>query len=65
MASENAIAPASLAQLVEHALRKRMVRGSIPLGGLCLLGFCKVLSTQLETATEHVRAEPHTIANRD
>ena len=24
---------ASLAQLVEHALRKRMVRGSIPLGG--------------------------------
>jgi hypothetical protein len=30
---------ASLAQLVEHALRKRMVRGSIPLEG-CLFLFC-------------------------
>ena len=28
---------ASLAQLVEHALRKRIVRGSIPLGGLDIL----------------------------
>ena len=28
---------ASLAQLVEHALRKRMVVGSIPTGGLPLL----------------------------
>ena len=27
---------ASLAQLAEHALRKRMVVGSIPTGGLCL-----------------------------
>ena len=27
-------ATASLAQLVEHALRKRMVMGSIPIGGL-------------------------------
>ena len=26
---------ASLAQLVEHALRKRMVAGSIPAGGFC------------------------------
>jgi hypothetical protein len=26
---------ASLAQLAEHALRKRMVAGSIPAGGLC------------------------------
>ena len=26
---------ASLAQLVEHALRKRMVMGSIPIGGCC------------------------------
>ena len=31
----NAAAAASLAQLVEHALRKRMVTGSIPVGGLC------------------------------
>ena len=29
---------ASLAQLVEHALRKRMVVGSIPTGGSCQLG---------------------------
>ena len=29
----NLVAHASLAQLAEHALRKRMVRGSIPLGG--------------------------------
>ena len=29
----NAVAAASLAQLVEHALRKRMVTGSIPVGG--------------------------------
>ena len=28
---------ASLAQLAEHALRKRMVMGSIPIGGLFLL----------------------------
>ena len=28
-------ARASLAQLVEHALRKRMVMGSIPIGGSC------------------------------
>ena len=27
---------ASLAQLVEHALRKRMVMGSIPIGGFCV-----------------------------
>ena len=29
-----ATADASLAQLAEHALRKRMVMGSIPIGGL-------------------------------
>ena len=29
----NAAAAASLAQLIEHALRKRMVTGSIPVGG--------------------------------
>ena len=32
--SKTIIAAASLAQLVEHALRKRMVMGSIPIGGL-------------------------------
>ena len=31
--SNAAAAAASLAQLVEHALRKRMVTGSIPVGG--------------------------------
>ena len=31
---------ASLAQLVEHALRKRMVVGSIPTGGLLLWKSC-------------------------
>ena len=30
------VAHASLAQLVEHALRKRMVVGSIPTGGFCV-----------------------------
>ena len=32
---------ASLAQLVEHALRKRMVMGSIPIGG-CILQIGKL-----------------------
>ena len=32
---EHVQADASLAQLVEHALRKRMVVGSIPTGGFC------------------------------
>ena len=31
------IAVASLAQLVEHALRKRMVVGSIPTGGFAVM----------------------------
>ena len=59
MASEDTMTRASLAQLVEHALRKRMVRGSIPLGGLCVCG-CDLPSTHLETATEHVQANPQT-----
>ena len=45
---------ASLAQLVEHALRKRMVRGSIPLGG-CIIGIladqCARTHTYTTTAT--------------
>ena len=43
------ILQASLAQLVEHALRKRMVRGSIPLGG-CLFLFCDRTHMALSSA---------------
>ena len=34
---------ASLAQLAEHALRKRMVRGSIPPGGLSTSSVCAIV----------------------
>ena len=38
---------ASLAQLVEHALRKRTVVGSIPTGGFFVLHACDTISVRL------------------
>ena len=37
IAGENPATQASLAQLVEHALRKRRVVGSIPTGGFAVM----------------------------
>ena len=37
---KRSLAYASLAQLAEHALRKRMVVGSIPTGGFAVTSFC-------------------------
>ena len=59
MASEDTMTRASLAHLVEHALCRRMVRGSIPLGGLRVCE-CDLHSTHFETAADHVQAKPQT-----
>ena len=45
----HSLTAASIAQLVEHALRKRMVRDSIPLGG-CLFLFCDRTHMALSSA---------------
>ena len=45
---------ASLAQLVEHALRKRMVVGSIPTGG-----FAYLAATRIQLHKPHHPPEPN------
>ena len=52
---------ASLAQLVEHALRKRTVAGSIPAGGLFILGlriYIIMLESQADAMERTVAAQP-------
>ena len=50
---------ASLAQLVEHALRKRMVVGSIPTGGLIIFRF-----TQMSARPQGEAFQTHGIQHR-
>ena len=49
---------ASLAQLAEHALRKRMVAGSIPAGGLQLKGRCAAFAWALGAKCHQWAATP-------
>ena len=47
---------ASLAQLAEHALRKRMVAGSIPAGGFCAV-LCVPATRRASQITRQMRGE--------
>ena len=47
---------ASLAQLAEHALRKRMVAGSIPAGGFCI-ALCSAATRRASQITRQTRGE--------
>ena len=47
---------ASLAQLAEHVLRKRMVAGSIPAGGFCI-ALCSAATRRASQITRQTRGE--------